>query len=601
MRVRGKIGFPADTLIRISKSTAPGETQALTALSFGISSFFERASQASRSIKAGRSNGLQPPTKRKAAAEREGPNKKMNDRAGAAAEVLQNKKQTIHSLVRWNQGGVEAIQAAMFANSCCDVNEQDQHGNTPLHIATQNGHLDIVQFLVEQAGIQVNAQNKKGLTSLHMAIQYGYKELAACLQTHGAKAACLQTHGAKAACLQTHGAEAIPKSHEINGGSGAEKAAPAPAPVQKAPLSLSKKGALFKRVLKSAKSGELERQLEQQAAEQAKQEVEEQARQQEEEQAKQQAEEQAKKESEPAEDVQIKAIDTPVDTVDTPVDTVDTISAVQHQDRPQQSSKASEDRRSPYDDGNLAPMARIAEIENTSAQMLQSSYRTMRARRQVQALREEGSALMLQGAWRGSPVMQARRILQKASDIEKSPVLQRRAIIPLLAQDGNKRSIPQRSSLSLSGLVAKTKTHITEFVRSEIANSPHVRKLKNDIEKMAANVARERMQGVKLGDAEEHTLQKEERTQKRQTSRSKYRQALADVIGEPSHFRAQNWKQEFEPLLTEGEAVRGRRASISSGLHSFEGYTSTKAKDVEVGACELYTPTAIYPYRYHLT
>jgi adenylate kinase len=94
------------------------------------------------------------------------------------------KEQTVHSMVRWNQGGLGALKARFV--SVQDVNEQDQHGNTVLHIATQNGHLDIVNFLFTQAGIRVNAQNKKGHTPLHMAIQYNYQEVADVLKAHGA-------------------------------------------------------------------------------------------------------------------------------------------------------------------------------------------------------------------------------------------------------------------------------------------------------------------------------------------------------------------------------------------------------------------------------
>jgi ankyrin repeat protein len=41
-----------------------------------------------------------------------------------------------------------------------------QDGRTPLHIASSNVHLDIVQFLVEQCGVDVRAKDYYGHTAL---------------------------------------------------------------------------------------------------------------------------------------------------------------------------------------------------------------------------------------------------------------------------------------------------------------------------------------------------------------------------------------------------------------------------------------------------
>jgi adenylate kinase len=106
-------------------------------------------------------------------------------------------EQTIHSLVRWNEGGLAPIQARFVQGQ--DVNEKDKNGNSPLHIATQNGHLEIVNFLFKQAGIRVNAQNNKGHTPLHMAIQYNYREVADVLKAHGANPDTQNNAGIKAA------------------------------------------------------------------------------------------------------------------------------------------------------------------------------------------------------------------------------------------------------------------------------------------------------------------------------------------------------------------------------------------------------------------
>ena len=60
-----------------------------------------------------------------------------------------------------------------------------KNGNLPLHIASQNGHLPIVTWLLS-AGALVNGQNNTGQTALHMARAYDYEDVALYLLAHGA-------------------------------------------------------------------------------------------------------------------------------------------------------------------------------------------------------------------------------------------------------------------------------------------------------------------------------------------------------------------------------------------------------------------------------
>ena len=57
-------------------------------------------------------------------------------------------------------------------------------GSTPLYIAAENGHLDVVQFLVEQ-GEDVNFADNFGWTPLHRAAEGGHKEIISCLVSWG--------------------------------------------------------------------------------------------------------------------------------------------------------------------------------------------------------------------------------------------------------------------------------------------------------------------------------------------------------------------------------------------------------------------------------
>ena len=56
----------------------------------------------------------------------------------------------------------------------CDVNRQDEAGNTPLHMACQNGSTDIVQYLIEERKCDFNVANNKGELPLHLACKCGY-------------------------------------------------------------------------------------------------------------------------------------------------------------------------------------------------------------------------------------------------------------------------------------------------------------------------------------------------------------------------------------------------------------------------------------------
>mmetsp|Transcript_24371 Transcript_24371/g.22146 ORF Transcript_24371/g.22146 Transcript_24371/m.22146 type:complete len:203 (+) Transcript_24371:64-672(+) len=89
----------------------------------------------------------------------------------------------IHSAIRWNKS-FDEVKALLSSNKA--VNAVDpNNGNTPLHIAVQNGHYDIVTFLIDKKA-QVNAQNKRGNTPLHMAMAYDYYDCVKALLNAGA-------------------------------------------------------------------------------------------------------------------------------------------------------------------------------------------------------------------------------------------------------------------------------------------------------------------------------------------------------------------------------------------------------------------------------
>jgi ankyrin repeat protein len=60
------------------------------------------------------------------------------------------------------------------------MNKMDDHGNTPLHIAAQDGDVRIAKLLVEK-GANPNHQNKQGQTPGHFAVAYQFFDFASWL------------------------------------------------------------------------------------------------------------------------------------------------------------------------------------------------------------------------------------------------------------------------------------------------------------------------------------------------------------------------------------------------------------------------------------
>ena len=71
---------------------------------------------------------------------------------------------------------------------------QDQFGSTPLHLASQSGHLDLTRFLVEH-GANMSAQDQGGWTPLHQASFRGHLDLAQFLVGYGANASAQNQRG----------------------------------------------------------------------------------------------------------------------------------------------------------------------------------------------------------------------------------------------------------------------------------------------------------------------------------------------------------------------------------------------------------------------
>jgi len=76
-----------------------------------------------------------------------------------------------------------AVEEMLAAN--LDPNTKDEHGNTILHVASQNGNKRLIKVALRW-GASINEQNKQGQTALHYLFAYKYENLAAYLISKGA-------------------------------------------------------------------------------------------------------------------------------------------------------------------------------------------------------------------------------------------------------------------------------------------------------------------------------------------------------------------------------------------------------------------------------
>ena len=66
------------------------------------------------------------------------------------------------------------------------LNEKDKDGNTALILASSNGNVEVVKYLID-SGANVNIKNNECKTALDLAEENGYEEIAEILKNAGAK------------------------------------------------------------------------------------------------------------------------------------------------------------------------------------------------------------------------------------------------------------------------------------------------------------------------------------------------------------------------------------------------------------------------------
>ena len=91
-----------------------------------------------------------------------------------------------------DNGHLPVVQFLM--ESGADVNDRDRWGQTPVHFASGKGHLPIVQHLMEH-GADIHDRNVLEMTPLHIASKQGHLSIVQHLVEHGADVSAQECDG----------------------------------------------------------------------------------------------------------------------------------------------------------------------------------------------------------------------------------------------------------------------------------------------------------------------------------------------------------------------------------------------------------------------
>lgn len=76
--------------------------------------------------------------------------------------------------------GIGTVYVQSVEDSAFHLSKYDEHGNTLMHVAAQNGNLRIAKLLMAK-GANPNHQNKQGQTPGHFAVAYQFYDFASWL------------------------------------------------------------------------------------------------------------------------------------------------------------------------------------------------------------------------------------------------------------------------------------------------------------------------------------------------------------------------------------------------------------------------------------
>ncbi|WP_353280887.1 ankyrin repeat domain-containing protein [Wolbachia endosymbiont (group B) of Tholera decimalis] len=109
----------------------------------------------------------------------------------AKTEEIKNLLQSIKDandklLEAAKSGNIDDVENLLNREEKVQVNAENEFEETPLHLSAQNGHKDVVEFLLSK-GAKIDAKNEFEETPLHLAAQNGHKGVVEFLFSKGAK------------------------------------------------------------------------------------------------------------------------------------------------------------------------------------------------------------------------------------------------------------------------------------------------------------------------------------------------------------------------------------------------------------------------------
>ena len=92
-------------------------------------------------------------------------------------------------------GDISGVQRLLFMGVDVDIQEEDNHNYTALHLAAWNGYTELVEVLIEEFGAALELKTSAGSTPLHCAAGNGHKDTVSLLLRKGASAGATDDEG----------------------------------------------------------------------------------------------------------------------------------------------------------------------------------------------------------------------------------------------------------------------------------------------------------------------------------------------------------------------------------------------------------------------